>query len=226
MNGIIGLLPGWGAFPVILVALLLQGVFFQYGGITTLGVNTVVMACGVLAFVRLVVPTTYSGDPMARSSPLTISRSGVQLCTQITLKAIAILLAFTALLATMSTSVLGHSLHKLGLPSKLVHLLLLAYRYIFVIEQEYQRLFRAAKIRNFHPATNMHTFRTYAYMVGMLFVRASERAGRVHQAMKCRGFQGRFFTLAKYRSTAWNGVLGCIVTLVNLVIIYLEWIGS
>ena len=41
MNGIIGLLLGWGAFPVILVALLLQGFFFQFGGITTLGVNTV-----------------------------------------------------------------------------------------------------------------------------------------------------------------------------------------
>ena len=44
MNGIVGLLLGWGAFPVILVALLLQGVFFQFGGVTTLGVNTVVMA--------------------------------------------------------------------------------------------------------------------------------------------------------------------------------------
>jgi cobalt/nickel transport system permease protein len=44
MNGIIGLFLGWGAFPVMLVALLLQGIFFQYGGITTLGVNTVIMA--------------------------------------------------------------------------------------------------------------------------------------------------------------------------------------
>ncbi len=44
MNGIIGLLLGWGAFPVILTALLLQAVFFQYGGITTLGVNTMIMA--------------------------------------------------------------------------------------------------------------------------------------------------------------------------------------
>ena len=44
MNGIVGLLLGWGAFPVILVALLLQGFFFQFGGITTLGVNTIIMA--------------------------------------------------------------------------------------------------------------------------------------------------------------------------------------
>ena len=44
MNGIVGLLLGWTAFPAILVALLLQGVFFQFGGITTLGVNTIIMA--------------------------------------------------------------------------------------------------------------------------------------------------------------------------------------
>jgi cobalt/nickel transport system permease protein len=37
-------LLGWAAFPAILVALALQAVFFQFGGITTLGVNTVLMA--------------------------------------------------------------------------------------------------------------------------------------------------------------------------------------
>ncbi|UCD77559.1 MAG: cobalt transporter CbiM [Desulfobacterales bacterium] len=44
LNGIVGLLLGWAAFPAILVALILQAVFFQFGGITTLGVNTVIMA--------------------------------------------------------------------------------------------------------------------------------------------------------------------------------------
>ena len=44
LNGIVGLLLGWGAFPAILVSLILQAVFFQFGGITTLGVNTVIMA--------------------------------------------------------------------------------------------------------------------------------------------------------------------------------------
>jgi cobalt/nickel transport system permease protein len=44
LNGILGLLLGWCAFPAILVALLLQALFFQFGGLTSLGVNTVVMA--------------------------------------------------------------------------------------------------------------------------------------------------------------------------------------
>ncbi len=44
LNGIVGLLLGWAAFPALLVALTLQSVFFQFGGITVLGVNTVIMA--------------------------------------------------------------------------------------------------------------------------------------------------------------------------------------
>lgn len=44
LNGILGMMLGWVAFPSILIALLLQVVLFQFGGITTLGVNTVIMA--------------------------------------------------------------------------------------------------------------------------------------------------------------------------------------
>lgn len=45
LNGLVGLVLGWAAFPAILIALALQAVFFPgLGGFTTLGVNTVVMA--------------------------------------------------------------------------------------------------------------------------------------------------------------------------------------
>ncbi|OKH89845.1 cobalt transporter CbiM [Thalassospira sp. TSL5-1] len=44
MNGLLGLILGWAAFPAVFIALLLQAVFFGFGGITVLGVNTVNMA--------------------------------------------------------------------------------------------------------------------------------------------------------------------------------------
>jgi cobalt/nickel transport system permease protein len=44
LNGINGLLLGWLCFPSILVALALQAILFQFGGITVLGINTVNMA--------------------------------------------------------------------------------------------------------------------------------------------------------------------------------------
>jgi cobalt/nickel transport system permease protein len=44
LNGLVGLLLGWAAFPAILVALVLQAMLFQFGGITALGVNALIMA--------------------------------------------------------------------------------------------------------------------------------------------------------------------------------------
>jgi len=53
LSGLLGIILGWSAFPAIVVALLLQALFFQYGGIIVLGVNALVIAgpavlCGLL----------------------------------------------------------------------------------------------------------------------------------------------------------------------------------
>lgn len=44
LNGLLGILLSWSAFPAILVALTLQAMLFQFGGLTVLGVNTFTMA--------------------------------------------------------------------------------------------------------------------------------------------------------------------------------------
>ena len=44
LNGLAGLLLGWAVFPALLVGLFLQAILFQFGGLTTLGVNTTTMA--------------------------------------------------------------------------------------------------------------------------------------------------------------------------------------
>ncbi|QLA16161.1 cobalt transporter CbiM [Desulfolutivibrio sulfoxidireducens] len=49
MNGLLGAVLGWAAFPAILTGLLLQAVLFQYGGLAVLGVNTCDMAYPAVA---------------------------------------------------------------------------------------------------------------------------------------------------------------------------------
>lgn len=52
LNGLAGLLLGWAAFPALFVGLLLQAVFFGFGGLTVLGVNTFNIAMpAVLAWI-------------------------------------------------------------------------------------------------------------------------------------------------------------------------------
>lgn len=77
MNGIVGLLLGWAAFPVILVALALQAVFFQFGGITTLGVNTLIMALPAVAGYYLFSPLLRRGPAVALAGAFTCGFSAV-----------------------------------------------------------------------------------------------------------------------------------------------------
>lgn len=48
LNGLLGAILGFAAFPVIFVGLLLQAVLFQFGGFTVLGVNTATMGLGAV----------------------------------------------------------------------------------------------------------------------------------------------------------------------------------
>lgn len=48
LNGLTGAVLGIAAFPAIFVALLLQGLLFQFGGLTTLGINTLNVALPAL----------------------------------------------------------------------------------------------------------------------------------------------------------------------------------
>lgn len=185
--------------PVLWTGLALSVILVLWAGLNLVQVfRRLMVVWGFLLFLWAVLPFTYEGEVVLQIGKLGITRQGVDLCTAITIKSNAILLVFIALITTMNFSTLGYTLNFFKIPEKLVHLLLLTYRYIFVIEQEYRRLVRATKLRSFRPGTNVHTYQTYAYLCGMLFVRASARAQRVYNAMKCRGFSGRFICLHEF----------------------------
>ena len=98
-------------------------------------------------------------------------------------------------------------------PDKIVHLFFFCFRYIHVIHEEYHRLVNTMKVRGFKPGTNMHTYRTYAYLVGMLLVMSFDRSQRILAAMKCRGFKGKFYILHDYGMKKADYVLGTVTIL-------------
>jgi cobalt/nickel transport system permease protein len=188
-------------FPALLAALFLSMALVAAARLRIAEVlKRLLVVNGLVVFIWAVIPFTFPGEALFRLGPLHAAREGIELAAQITLKSNAIILAFMALVATMPFATVGHALHRLRVPDKIVHLLLMTYRYIFVLEQEYQRLVRAARIRGFRPGTNLHTYRTYAYLVGMLFVRAVDRAERVRWAMLCRGFKHKFYSLHEFNA--------------------------
>jgi cobalt/nickel transport system permease protein len=177
---------------------------------------------GLIFFFWMILPLTFGDYVLFHLGPFEVTREGVILSAQITLKSNAILFVFISLVASMPISTLGHALNRLMIPEKIVHLLLLTYRYIFVIEHEYHRLTKAAKVRGFRPRTNMHTYKTYAYFLGMLFVKSAARAERVNEAMLCRGFKGKFYCLSEFEYTKLDWIWASIMVALISGLVILE----
>ncbi|MBW2366962.1 MAG: cobalt ECF transporter T component CbiQ [Deltaproteobacteria bacterium] len=214
-------------FQPLLLALAFSFLMLTMAGVSLQLLKKRLMAFnGMVLLFWLVLPITFSGKVLYELGPLTITLPGVVLAAQITLKANAIMVAFIALVATTPISVIGHGLDKLYVPKKITHVLLMTYRYVFVIEQEYQRLMRAIKIRGFSPRTNMHTYQTYGYVLGMIFVRSLDRARRVHQAMICRGFDGTFYSLERFSLKRIDYICMPLMIAVIIGIEVMEWINT
>ena len=63
LGGLLGILLGWVAFPVVFVALVLQAALFGVGGITALGVNTVTIALPAVVVHALFAARLERGSP-------------------------------------------------------------------------------------------------------------------------------------------------------------------
>jgi cobalt/nickel transport system permease protein len=174
-------------------------------------------------FLWLVLPLTYPGEVVWRFGPVAATREGLVYTGLITMKSNTIIIALIALVATVPIVTLGQAMHDLRLPDKLCHLLLFTYRYVYVFEQEFRRLVQAMKIRGFQPRTDLHTYRSYAYLAAMLLVRSFDRAERVFQAMLCRGFHGVFYSLRTFSWQRRDGIFVVASLLALLTLCYLEW---
>jgi len=174
-------------FLIVLTKLPMRKVFYRL-----LVVN------GFILFLWFFLPFTYRGEAWFNVGPLIGTKEGMLYAGRITIKCNTILLTMIALLATTPVYSLGHAMSKLFVPDKIIHLFLFTYRYIHVIFKEYHRLINAMKTRGFIPRTTIHTFRSYAYLVGMLLVKSYDRAERIHKAMLLRGFHGKYYTLSRF----------------------------
>jgi cobalt/nickel transport system permease protein len=105
LNGLMGLLLGWAAVPALLVALLLQAVFFGYGGVAVLGVNTMNLAVPALLCAALLRPLLSSSTERlfwvgAAAGTLGVLATGLLVATAIGLSGSEFLPAAKVLLLT------------------------------------------------------------------------------------------------------------------------------
>lgn len=144
----------------------------------------------LLLFILVFLPFTHHGRVLFTLGPLSVTEEGVKQAVLIFVRSSVILWGSVFFLSSLEPASLIYGLSKLRFPPKLLRLALFTIRYISVMEMEYNRLRKAMRARAFKPRTDLHTYRSYAYLLGMLLVRSHERAERVYKAMLARGFGG------------------------------------
>jgi cobalt/nickel transport system permease protein len=157
---------------------------------------------GFLALFLGFIPFLVHDDgPGLDLGPLRLSWHGVAVAGLLCMRAAALVTLVLVLLATAPVADTLKAAHALRVPGLLVQLAVLTYRYIFVLADELGRLRVALRVRGYRNRMTRHSYRTVGHVAGTLLVRGAERAERVGQAMRCRGFDGHYRSLAAFRTT-------------------------
>jgi cobalt/nickel transport system permease protein len=153
--------------------------------------------------------------------PLAIT-GGMLSLTSIVLRSLLAVTTGLILVAVSGFDQICRALGRLGMPTALLVQLQFLYRYLFVLADEALRMLQARVqrcARNRRPS-----LREYRALLGSLLLRTLDRAGRVHQAMLCRGFDGQMpdlrptstFGPAEWRFCAIWGLFLVSVRVLNL----------
>lgn len=147
---------------------------------------------GFMLLLFVMLPFTMEGTAAFTLGPLSASVEGFWRASLIAAKVTACVLVLLVLLGDVEPVRLGAALRDLRVPESLSRLLVMTARYTSLIADEARRLHDAMRARAFAPGSNRHTWRSYGNLMGMLLVRALDRARRVEEAMLCRGYAGFF----------------------------------
>jgi cobalt/nickel transport system permease protein len=155
-----------------------------------------------LPFVVFVPLTQGADSPGWDVGPLHVSQPGLVAALVVALRVLAVGLLALVLTRTAPLSRTLSAAHALRVPGVLVQVAQLAHRYTFVLAAEARRLRVAMRARGFRARTSRHTYRTLGHAVGSLLVRGGDRADRVADAMRCRGFDGTYRSAAAFRTAS------------------------
>lgn len=146
-----------------------------------------VMAVGIINPFLDKTPVLYVGT--------TVITGGIISMISLMLKGVFCLMASYVLVATTKFDFLASSLRKIHIPSVIVTLMLLTYRYISVMMDEVSIMTTAYKLRA--PGQKGIHYSAWGSFLGQLLLRSMDRAEELYQSMLLRGFDGNFLYTEK-----------------------------
>lgn len=136
--------------------------------------------------------------------------SGMLSFVSLLLKCLLTVLAAQLLIATSGMGRIAAAMQWLRIPDVFITQLLLTYRYIAVLSGEAVRIYEAYRLRA--PEQKGIARSEWGSLLGQLLLRTYDRAARLYQAMKLRGYGDRYFgvSLEKIRIKDIGYLLCCV----------------
>ena len=189
--------PGkWAGFGAMLLLV------WTAAGFSRLGIGRVFLRSLIaLPFILIAVPTLFTkpGAPLFELDLVVFSPQatyeGMEFFTSVFLKSWISVTAAAVLTSTTPPLRLLGALRALRLPAILVAIVMLMYRYLFVLVDEAQRMLRAraARSASIGPKSGgpvVWRAKGAGGMAGSLFIRTLDRSERIYLAMLARGYDG------------------------------------
>ncbi len=189
--------PGkWPAFGVMILLVWSAAALSRIGLVRVFTRSLI-----AVPFIFIALPTVFTkpGAPVFELDLLLFSATatgdGVAFFLSVLLKSWTAVTASVLLTSTTESFALLGGLRSLRLPAILVAIVMLMYRYLFVIVDEAQRLLRARSARSVSVGpdsggTILWRAKGAGGMAGSLFIRTLDRSERIYLAMLSRGYDG------------------------------------
>jgi len=164
-------------------------------------VRRMVAFAPVVALFALPLPLLLTGSGATYEwGPFALSAHGISVGGKVAGKMLAVFAIVTLTLTSTSLEALLSAARALHVPGLLVQLAMLAHRYLYVLADEFARMRTALRVRGYRNRASAHCYRTIGHVAGTMLVRGHDRAERVGQAMRCRGFDGRWRSLTEFQT--------------------------
>ncbi len=139
--------------------------------------------------VIILLPFVTGQTPILEWGYLTIKEEGCWQAVLVSVRFFCILTMSLILFGTAPFLSSIKAMRSLGLPSPIVDMTLLSYRYLEELGEMLTTMQRAMKLRGFQPKKmNRRNLQVFARLTGSILVRSYERSLRIYQAMILRGY--------------------------------------
>lgn len=152
----------------------------------------------------LLVFITFLSVPVLLSGGFPPSPARVELLLLLVLKAVCSVFLMFMIIYTQPVQLLFNGIGNMHLPDKLVSVLFLSWRYVFLFGEKLSQTHKALHARLFQGGMNMRTYNIYGEIIGGLFVKSIDGSERVYKAMISRGYTGRSVVAEAQKITPWD----------------------